>query len=611
MFKTTNTYKVSIDTVMSEIFPNGLPVNSFINKGRCAIRATSQEMESKHRTTLLVVPNVSIILSKSTSERIFDRPDYIVYGEISYTEIKGMMRDERSGLKIMSTPEGMRRIMKAANEVGRLKEVFKEWFLLLDESHTFISELYRKDILAPFDYFWSFDKKSVLSATPYNFSDTRFSKLDNHEVKFEGTLGTITLVNAVSVNGTLNYLLNNVHEFPRNVHIFYNSVNEIRRAFLRSDLQDCNIFCADDKDKANMAKLGELEKFFVPEPHKDLYKKVNFYTCKYFEGWDLHDDQATMVLVSNCNKAHTKIGISSKGKQAIGRLRSKPNQIIHITNHEHQSSMVSLEEYRKEFTTDAIKMIADSNDHVLNSKFDKFKGDDRVKHFADVDPTTKLATINLYKLDQQINESASHEIYRNINFIKRDWEQAYFDVKLEYSDIRVPSKTEEDRKSKSTKLKEDYQELKQLRETQPTNISFTLGKGREQVIKERNLLAYQAFELLDEATVIKNNYNVKKTRDEIAQRSNTLAEIKLLKLCRSVFKIDTFYTNEFIRTKLNEFYKKLNIINPKTGKQRVAEPSDLGKEGRFKIEKVKRTVKGKPTWGYLIKSYTLGTKTLD
>jgi hypothetical protein len=568
-------------------------------------------MEWKQRTTLLIVPNVSIILNKWHSDRLHDRPDYIVYEKVTYSEIKEMVSDLKPGLKMMSTPEGMRRIMKAAKEINRLEVILKDWFLLLDESHTFISELYREHILAPFDYFWCFEKKSVLSATPYNFSDDRFKQLNYHEVSFTRSLGTVTLVNAVSVYGTLNYLLKNVNEFPGNVHIFYNSVNEIRRAILRSELDDCNIFCADDKDKTNMDKLGELWKFFIPEPHKDLYKKVNFYTCKYFEGWDLHDNNATMVLVTDCNKAHTKVGISSKGKQAMGRLRSCPHQIIHITNHEHKSSMVSLEEYRNEFTEDAKKMIENSNKQVLNSKFDKFKGDDRVKKFADVDPKTKLATINLYKLDQQINESASHEIYRNIKFIKKDWEQAYFDVELQHSAIRVPSKTEEDRKSESTKLKEDYQELKQLQDNQPAPIAFILGKGREQVIKEKNSLAYQAFELLDELTMIKNKFNVKKTKNEITLKSNTLAEIKLLKFCRDEFQIDTFYTNEVITSKLNDFYRKLNIIDPKTGNIKIAKPSDLGKEGRFKIDQDKRKSNGKYTHGYLIRSYTLGVKALD
>jgi hypothetical protein len=131
MFKTNKTYTVSVETVMSQIFPEGLPVNSFIHKGRCAIRATSLELESKSRITLLIVPNVSIILNKWTSKRIQDRPDYIVYGDISYDEIKKIFHDDRKGLKIMSTPEGMKRIMRAAREAGKVEEVYRIGFSYL------------------------------------------------------------------------------------------------------------------------------------------------------------------------------------------------------------------------------------------------------------------------------------------------------------------------------------------------------------------------------------------------------------------------------------------------------------------------------------------------
>jgi len=117
--------------------------------------------------------------------------------------------------------------------------------------------------------------------------------------------------------------------------------------------------------------------------------------------------------------------------------------------------------------------------------------------------------------------------------------------------------------------------------------------------------------LLDEAMMISKKYNVKKIEIEIALKANTIAEVKLLTLCRSVFKIDTFYTNEFISIKLNQFYQKLGIVDPKTGIIKVAKPSDLGQEGRFNIKKGKRLINGKNTHGYWIKFYSLGVKTLD
>lgn len=601
---------VSIGTFMSDIFPIGLPMNAFINKGRCAIRGTSIELELKTRTTLIIVPNISIILSKSTSERITDRPDYIVYGDISNAEISAMLKDSRVGIKIMSTPEGMRRIMRLAEQENLADHIKANWFLLLDESHTFISELYRKDILAPFDYFWSFDNKSIISATPYFFSDERFSSLDYYEIKFTEKLGTITVVNAVSVHATLEYLIDNRDQFPGNLHIFYNSVTEIKRAVLQSELEDCNIFCADDKDNNNMQKLGELQKFFVAEPRKGLYKKVNFYTCKYFEGWDLYDYQATIVLVTDCHKEHTKVGIASKGKQAIGRLRYEPVQIMHITNHEHEPAMIPLAQYKAAYTNDALRIIRNNNEHILNAEFDKFKGDNRADKFADVDPKTKIAKLNVYKLDQQINESACNEIYKHIKFIIEDWGKAYYDVDIQYSDLRLVSHSQQARKSASKQLEEDYNELLRIQDERSLGAMFSFGKGRDQLIREANPIAYEAFLLLDKATMVDLKHNVKKVRQEITIRKNGSKEIKFLKLSKAAFKRDTFYTNEMIKSKLNEFYRKLDIRDPKTGEIMKADPKHLGQEGRFQIVSRRRIVKGKRLSGQVIVSYSLDVNVL-
>ncbi|WP_423149206.1 hypothetical protein [Rubrolithibacter danxiaensis] len=613
MFKSTTTYKVSRSTYINKIFPDGLPVNAFIDKGRCAIGGTTQEIQDKSRCTILIVPNTSILLNKLLSSKGDERPDYIVYGDIKLPEVQKMMQDKRSGIKIMSTPEGIWKIIKAAERERRLEEVYKQWFLLLDESHTFISEAYRKNILLPFKYFWSFDNKSIISATPYYFSDPGFHDLDYHQITFTEKLGKVTVVNASSVVGTLNYLLKNVHEFPGNVHIFYNSVTEIRNAVLNAELTECSIYCADDKDSSNMDKLGELKKFFVPEPHESNYKKINFYTCKYFEGWDLYDVNATVVLVTDCFKLYTKVGVASKGKQAMGRLRNPAYQIIHITNHEHKNQMVLWEEYKEEYLKDAKRIIKDYNDAILNSRFNKFTKDERLKFFADIDKNTKLATLNLNLLDQQINESASNEVYKNIKFIIEDWNKAYFDVEMQYSDHKLETKTERNRKSAATKLKEDYFELESLLTT--TTLTFHFGKSAEQQIAERNPIAYKAFKLLNKQLVENLKYNPKKLEREIILRENEDAEVKLMKLLKRTFtfkKGNDFYFNSFITSKLQELYKKVGLKDAKTGQVKRASPSDLGEEGRFIIKIAKRTnPQGKRENGVIIIGHRLGLKTTE
>lgn len=64
MFKTTTIYQTEITTRLDKIMPNGLPSNAFINKGRCAIGGTYMEIINKRRPSIIVVPNINILIDK-------------------------------------------------------------------------------------------------------------------------------------------------------------------------------------------------------------------------------------------------------------------------------------------------------------------------------------------------------------------------------------------------------------------------------------------------------------------------------------------------------------------------------------------------------------------
>ena len=578
-------------TRLDKIFPDGLPVNAFIDKGRCAIGGTYAELTNTKRCSLITVPNISILLSKEAEHHEIK----IVYGEASYEKVKLLLLERKPGLKIMSTPEGMKKIMDAATEIGCVDELYNEWFLLLDEVHTFISENYRPDILIPFKYFWKFKFKSIISATPYIFTDERFKSLDYHKITFTSKLGTIRLINSTSVEGTLNYILKHIDEFPGNVHIFYNSVQEIIKAILRAKLEDCNIFCANDKDGNNKRKLGELFKFYVEQPNTNNYKKINFYTCKYFEGWDLFDKDATVILVTNVHQPHTKVGISSKGKQAVGRIRedeekgSNLYQIIHITNHSNNKAMKLLEQFRTEYISEANLLIKQNSERIAMYKEQNRKiiQDEVLTKFADVDNKTNIASLNTMKLDQQINEAAKNEIYNHMDYIQQDWEDAYFDVTREDVDKRLDGDTKLKRKSTATQLEEDYKYLKAHKIKQQDAMKFSLGISLEQSIKDSNPLAYKAYQLLDDAKMAELKYNVKKVQAEVIVRENKSTGLQLLQLLNNAFRVNNFYTNEQIKSKLQIIYNSLNLREA-NGRIKVAKANEIELPGRFEVQETKR-----------------------
>jgi hypothetical protein len=350
MFNTHTVHTVSTTTYLDKIFEY-ITANAFIHKGRCGIGGTTLELMNKNRCSIIVAPTVGILIDKKKSH-----PDlFIVYAKVTPEQVEEQLRLMAPAQKMMTTPEGLKKVMDAADKIGMAELIREEWFLLLDECHTFITEDYRKHMLRPFQYFWKFVNKAIISATPYFFTDERFQTLDYHKIEFTEKLGTITLVDCKSVAGTLNHIIQKGATQKGSLHIFINSVTEIKLAIERSGKEGIfSIYCADDEDKENMLKLGELKKYFVEQPDEKNFSKINFYTSKYFEGWDLKCEDATIVLVTDIHKPHTKVSIGMKLKQAAGRLRNPATQIIHLTNHYgNHKEPKSLSSFKVEYIKDA------------------------------------------------------------------------------------------------------------------------------------------------------------------------------------------------------------------------------------------------------------------
>jgi uncharacterized protein YxjI len=589
MYLTSTVHTLAPTEFLNKIYPNGLPVNTFLDKGRCAIGATTIELIFKERCSLIVVPNTSILLDKEISHPEID----IIYGEVHYANVVDKLRHIKQGHKIMTTPDGIWKVFKAAEEVGRLNELYNEWFLLLDEAHTFITEIFRGDaMLRPFNYFWKFKHRSLMSATPYIFSNPKFEELHHVQIKFTSKIGKVSLVNCRSIDATLNWILEHRDEYPGNLHIFFNSVTEIRLAINRANLNDCAIFCANDKENGNLIKLGDLAKFHCPQPGTGKYRKINFYTCKYFEGWDLYDDNATIILVTNVNKVHTKVAVSMKGKQAIGRLRNiERHETMHLTNHHYNKYMKTITEFKADFILEANYSINLSNQYIAfcNQNNLPKKAHDGIDKYADIDKYTQLALLNWEKLDQQINNAACAEVYNHINYIKQAWEDAYYEVELSYSDLQVETATNHKRKSAAKQLEEDYKQL--ITQNQSgRQITLSLNASITDYIKKTNPQAYKASELIEETTMEKLKYNIKKVDAEIIARENSSSEFKLRQMLNLKFKIGSKYTNVEIKEKMQAIYNFLEIKNP-NGTIKIAKASQLSEKGLFEVENCKLTDK--------------------
>ena len=133
-----------------------------------------------------------------------------------------------------------------------------------------------------------------------------------------------------------------------NLHIFVNSVEFIAKVIDLAKLapEQVKTVCSTSGDNAevNRRKLGKA--YAIGQP-SDPVRKINFYTSTCFEGCDLYDENGVTFIVSDGNKSHTLLDISTLFTQICGRLRDSKykGEIIHVYSTTKYSRDVTLDEF--------------------------------------------------------------------------------------------------------------------------------------------------------------------------------------------------------------------------------------------------------------------------
>jgi hypothetical protein len=603
-FKNNYDYTISIDQHIDAAFTDGkLPSNSFIHKGRCGIGGTTLEIKAL-RHSIISVPNNQIIHDKQNDDSLKSYAIYAVEGGVTADMIKAYIiktTDTPGGhIKIMSTPDSFYKIIDATRDIKGFN-IFQDCFLLLDECHTFVTEVFRKAILTPFKWFWEFKNKSVISATPYYFTDKRFREFDHHRIKFiEPYLGEVTVIRATSVTACLNYALTGV-QYPGNVHIFYNSVTESISAIKRAELIEGNLFFADKEE--NHEKLTGFTNFYQDEPSTPVYKKFNFYTCKYYEGWDLWDKDATIIVVTDINRPHTQIRISNKAIQAVGRARKKPDKIYHITNHRNTNKVKTQEQLNNDYEIQA-KGLINLYNHAIESGAEllpEFKN--QVARFADIEDK---ATYNSNKFDQIVNATLCNEEYADMDIIGQQWEAGlYKPMHLIHDEKLTKISRQDKRKSKAFKLGAIVKEFERIQQEKET-FAFNLAYDELDKLKLSHPFAWQAYNKLGKTELAKLAYKETAIKNALIKKSNLNAEQKLLRLLDTEFHVNDNIAKCEIKQKLQRLYNVADLKD-KHGNRRIATAEQLGEIGRFELDesKVKVGKNWKPSFKILRKQFEL------
>jgi hypothetical protein len=554
-YKSHTLYLKPKNTRLCTFLPS-LPFNSFVAKGQTGTGASSGEMRNKSRPTIFTAPNAAIV-----DDLAKDFPEvFKVYAGVSVASIKTFLLSEEPGLKIVTTPDGIAKIIEAAKDF--LPELFAKWFIVFDEQHTYVTEHYRDKMLDALDYFFEFKNKCMVSATPFHLSDPRMSQLHFHEVIITEPLGTVNLIEAKSINATLKQFIEQAKVDGIRLFIFYNSVSAIKSLIVACDLSidDCNVFCSKSSGGKNETTLGQYKNLIQSIDSIEDFKLVNFLTTAAFEGWNLKLFNAPkMIFATDVQefKKHTLISID-KGVQAFGRLRWSEDkgvptpELYHVYNHRNIKAYKSLSELSAQVQFDAKQTVS----KLQTSLQESIANAERVKDYCK-NPQVDF-NINTTMIDRLVKRMHTDEVYNHKDYVVQEWKDNNFNVKLYCSNYKWTSKRQEKRISASDKFKLDLNEIIAA-DQEPDQ--YIIGESIRERLQRTNLLVIKANDLLTIQEMEELKYNVKKIAEAVILKEDKTTKIKLIELITREFYRGKRYTKDYIKTTLQGLYAKLDIYS--------------------------------------------------
>lgn len=322
----------------TEKFRHGTPSGYIIFKTLPNLGATHGEIKLYlKRHSIIIEPNVPVIVGKQgeiddDGNKIY--PNMLgVYGAVSKAAVIRYLKSDITPKKIVCTPEAYENKVKPAiQEVGGFN-LYKDFFLLLDECDKLTTENdYRDKIILPMEDFFEFDSKAMVSATALIPSDPRFAQHDFKILKIVPKYDFKRKVNLIGTNNVLGTLQKVLKQYPSERYfIFVNSADHIYTIAKSLGILDrCKAFCASKSVK----KLGKMGMRKVSDTLGG-YEEFNMLTSRFFSAVDIKLlDKPNVVIITNVYSApHTIVDPYTDVVQISGRLRNGVTRITHITNY--------------------------------------------------------------------------------------------------------------------------------------------------------------------------------------------------------------------------------------------------------------------------------------
>lgn len=552
---------------LTEVLPM-IPTNTILYKTLTGLGATYGELKTD-RNSIIIEPNVPVIVGKCNDPKHKEDNLFGVYEGV-YTEdvIKYLEKSADKRTKILTTPESFQKV-KDAFELMDM-DIYGTCFLLFDECHKIVKDAdYRSDITLPFDDFFLFNEKALVSATPISFSDPRFEMQKFQIIRIEPAFEYKLPVSLIHTNNVLEQLKRTLDKLDAtDICLFVNSTDMIYSFIKQLDIEnESTVFCA----KKSVEKLKNKKfKHAFEQWSKSRMKKYNFFTSRFYNALDIElKIKPTVIMISDVYfSEYSMIDPHTDAIQAIGRFRNGVNRVCHIFNTNPNLPVRTEEEIgiylqaNKE-VYDKIKTFYDcaTSEEARNAyhgilkvlPFNQMLNKDGKENFFAIDNYVDEALLkSSYNAQEKLIAS-----YRSNRLFDLDVESAYFP----FGDFERLKK-----ESKYASLKDKRKEVVRQLELLKGDDETEMIRNYKEDLRKADSFIYGAYEEIGKEMIESLDYSVKRIKEAMILKQNRekTEGTEFIQLIKNSFKVRQKYTKKYIKEELTRIYALTGVTPQKT-----------------------------------------------
>lgn len=539
-----------------------IPTNTILYKKLTGLGATYGELKAD-RNSIILEPNVPVIKGKCKDPKHINDNLFGVYENVTVERIVKYLRASKDKhIKILSTPESFFKIKSAFEEIDR--DIYSTCYLLFDECHKIVKDVdYREDITLPFDDFFMFDNKGLVSATPLDFTDPRFFKQKFQILEVQPMFDYAQPINIYPTNNVLQKLKERLEEANSNpIFLFINSTETIYSIMQRLDiLEQSTVFCASNsvtslKDKKFTNAYSDWD--------ADKMRRFNFLTSRFFNALDIElDFQPEVFIVTDTTMAtQSMVDPFTDTIQIIGRFRNGIASANHITNTDYNFSVRSKTQLK--YMIGVFEQVYG----MMKTYYDNATTDearDAFKAILDTHPFKSMLNRNgeknWFKIDNYITDAIVQGYYNSFDMLTKTYRQCKsFKVSCESQIYPLGDLERLKRENKSASIKAKRKEMvEQLEMLKGDETSMAMEHKRELIRTDAFIV--EAYEVLGKEKIEELNYSQTKIREAmILKRYNEKRKgSEFVEMVKNRFKVGQAYELSDINKIRDEIYKLMNM----------------------------------------------------